>query len=185
MKKLNRKGFTLIELLAVIVIMAIILIVTVPNIIQSINDARVNSIHNLAVSAANTYNTAYGQDLVATNKVLGNIPEEISSNWQCIGDFAPAGALKTDKTLADVLGVSSNDVVLTAETEADKMTDAKLVINESTGKSGVTGTTCSAIRLKNGSAEVVFVAANGGRFYVAQNVTYAYSKDTAAKQNAQ
>ena len=96
MKKLNRKGFTLIELLAVIVILAIILVVTVPNIIQSINDARINSIHNLAVSAANTYNTAYGQDLVATagNKVLGNIPEKITSNWQCIGTLDSAADKK-------------------------------------------------------------------------------------------
>ena len=180
MKKLNRKGFTLIELLAVIVIMAIILIVTVPNIIQSIGDARVSSIHNLAVSAANTYNTAYGQDLVATDKVLGDIPEEISSDWQCIGDFAPGKALDTTKSLADVLGVSANDVVLEAATNDDKMTDAKLTVNASTGKSGVTATTCSAIRLKNGSAEVVLVAASGGRFYVAQKITYAYSKDTAA-----
>ena len=183
MKKLNRKGFTLIELLAVIVIMAIILIVTVPNIIQSINDARTNSIHNLAVSAANSYNTAYGQDLVATNKVLGDIPEEITEGWQCIGDFAPGKALNTTKSLAEVLGLSASDVVLDATTNDDKMTDEKLTVNASTGKSGVTSTTCSAIRLKNGGAEVVLVAANGGRFYVAQKITYAYSKDTSAKQN--
>ena len=187
MKKLNRKGFTLIELLAVIVIMAIILIVTVPNIIQSINEARVNSIHNLAVSVSNTYNTAFGQDLVATtnNKVLGNIPEYISGDWQCIGDLDTESNTSINKNLSEVLGISANDVVLTAATEADKMTDEKLVVNSSTGKSGITATTCSAIRLKNGSAEVVLVAANGGRFYVAQNVTYAYSKDPSAKQNAQ
>ena len=75
MKKLNRKGFTLIELLAVIVILAIILVVTVPNIISSINDARISSIHNLAKSTATTYDKAYAQDLVATsgNEILGNI----------------------------------------------------------------------------------------------------------------
>ena len=174
MKKLNRKGFTLIELLAVIVILAIILVVTVPNIIQSINDARTNSIHNLAVSAANTYNTAYGQDLVAasTNKVLGNIPEKISSNWQCIGDFESDGALKTDKSLATVLGLSANDVVL------------KGTVPSHTSLTNITKDYCSAIRLNNGGAEVILVATNGGRFYVAQKITYAYSKDTAAGQNA-
>ncbi len=168
---MKKKGFTLIELLAVIVIMAIILIVTVPNIIQSIGDARVSSIHNLAVSAANTYNTAYGQDLVATdaNKVLGNIPEKISSSWQCIGDFSSSGSLKTTKALADVLGVSDNDVVLTSDNIA---TDANL--------GTLTDAYCSSIRINNGGAEVILVAKNGGRFYVAQKVTYAYSKDTAA-----
>jgi len=179
MKKLNRKGFTLIELLAVIVIMAIILVVTVPNIIQSINDARANSIHNLAVAAANTYNTAYGQDLVAAtgNKVLGNIPEKISSSWQCIGAIDAAA----DKKLSTVLGLSENDVILTAaNATTDTLTDDHL---NKTNSKAVTATTCSAIRITNGSAEVVLVAKNGGRFYVAQKITYAYSKDTAAKQN--
>ena len=175
MKKLNRKGFTLIELLAVIVIMAIILIVTVPNIIQSIGDARVNSIHNLAVSAANTYNTAYGQDLVATasNKVLGNIPEKISSTWQCIGAFKPgANGNGSDKDLATVLGLNASDVVL-----GDKNGTVP-------GAGDITQTTCSAIRLNNGGAEVVLVAANGGRFYVAQQITFAYSKAVAANTKA-
>ena len=35
--------------------MAIILVVTVPNIIQSINDARVSSIHNLVQCLTYTY----------------------------------------------------------------------------------------------------------------------------------
>jgi len=176
MKKLNRKGFTLIELLAVIVIMAIILVVTVPNIIQSINDARANSIHNLAVATANTYNTAYGQDLVASagNKVLGNIPESISSNWQCIGslkDTKGTDDTTDDVPLSEILGLSSNDVVLTGTVPND------------TGLTSITASYCSAIRLNNGSAEVILVAKNGGWFYVAQKITYAYSKATAAGQN--
>ena len=49
MKKLNRKGFTLIELLAVIVVLAIIIVVTIPpgtisnnmpNISNTIDDAK-------------------------------------------------------------------------------------------------------------------------------------------------
>jgi len=173
MKKLNRKGFTLIELLAVIVIMAIILIVTVPNIIQSIGDARTNSIHNLAVSAANSYNTAYGQDLVATTKILGNIPEKITNDWQCIGAFTSGTTGNgSNKDLATVLGLNASDVVL-----GDK--------NGNVPDTGaITQNTCSAIRLNNGSAEVVLVAAQGGRFYVAQQITYAYSKATAANTKA-
>ena len=106
MKKLNRKGFTLIELLAVIVIMAIILIVTVPNIIQSINDARTNSIHNLAVSAANTYNTTYSQDQLASDKILGTLPEQINGEWKCIGAINLTDENGTiTKSLADILGL--------------------------------------------------------------------------------
>ena len=182
MKKLNRKGFTLIELLAVIVIMAIILIVTVPNIIQSINDARVNSIHNLAVSVANTYDTAYGQDLIASseNKILGNIPENMKGTWQCIGDFASDGRLKTNKSLAEVLGLSDTDVVLNGTVPAEDLT---VEDNLKAITSVTSGPTCSAIRLKNGAAEVLLVATNGGRFYVAQYHTYALSTASKAGQN--
>ena len=40
MKKLNRKGFTLIELLAVIVLLAVVLVVTIPSVISSMNKAK-------------------------------------------------------------------------------------------------------------------------------------------------
>ena len=40
MKKLNKKGFTLIELLAVIVILAVVLVVTVPSVLNTIADTR-------------------------------------------------------------------------------------------------------------------------------------------------
>lgn len=167
MKKLNRKGFTLIELLAVIVIMAIILIVTVPNIINSISDARVSSIHNLAVSAANTYNTAYAQDLVASdeNKVLGNLSDSVTSTWKCIGSITDGS-----KTLAGVLGLTETDVVLNQTDTAKVATDTATITSEF----------CSSIRLNNGSVEVILVAADGGKFDVSGKTVYAYSKDAEA-----
>ena len=43
MKKLNKKGFTLVELLAVIVVLALIMTLTVPSILSSMNSARQSS----------------------------------------------------------------------------------------------------------------------------------------------
>ena len=43
MKKINRKGFTLIELIAVIVILSIILIVAVPNLIETYKQSKLKS----------------------------------------------------------------------------------------------------------------------------------------------
>lgn len=40
MKKLNKKGFTLVELLAVIVVLAIIMVLTLPTIMNSLSSAR-------------------------------------------------------------------------------------------------------------------------------------------------
>lgn len=179
MKKLNRKGFTLIELLAVIVILAIILVVTVPNIINSINDARVSSIHNLAVSVANTYDTAFAQDLVATdtNKLLGDIPENITTTWKCIGDSSLTSTTGSKKALSEILGLSDKDVVLsgTAPTISTTGTETEM--------KAITTANCSAIRLYNGAAQVLLVAKDGGKFYVAQNHTYALSTASAGGQN--
>lgn len=187
MKKLNRKGFTLIELLAVIVILAIILVVTVPNIINSINDARISSIHNLAVSVANTYDTAFAQDLVATeaNKLLGDIPERMSTSWQCIGDTDLTSTTGQKKALSEILGLSSTDVILTGKVPSTVTTGAALTDDEREAitSAGGANATCSAIRIHNGAAEVLLVATNGGKFYVAQYYTYALSSDPAGQQN--
>ncbi len=40
MKKLNKKGFTLVELLAVIVILALIMVLVLPNVMDSMNSAK-------------------------------------------------------------------------------------------------------------------------------------------------
>jgi len=156
MKKLNRKGFTLIELLAVIVIMAIILVVTVPNIINSISDARVNSIHNLAVSVANTYDTIAAQDLIAESKQLTG--KAATATWTCISDAQ-----------ATLLGLSTNDVKLASdENVADEYSEA----TKTTG--------CSAIRLNTtGGAEVLLVAQTGGKFAVSGANVYALSTEDA------
>lgn len=162
MKKLNRKGFTLIELLAVIVILAIIVVVTVPTIISTIEDARVSSIHNLAKETANSYDTGVAQDLLVPGKTLGGA--EASTTWQCIGSIMQTAELgDASLSLADVLNLSTNDLVLTGTAPTgDDPTP--------------TAATCSAIRLKsNGAAEVLLVAADGGKFAISGELVYALS----------
>ena len=50
MKKLNRKGFTLIELLAVIVILAIVMVVTIPSVLRTMDSARDEQFKNAVLS---------------------------------------------------------------------------------------------------------------------------------------
>ena len=46
MKRLNKKGFTLIELLAVIVILAVVMVVTIPSVLNSMASARQKQLEN-------------------------------------------------------------------------------------------------------------------------------------------
>ena len=163
MKKLNRKGFTLIELLAVIVIMAIIVVVTVPTIINTIADARVNSLWNLAKSTANTYDNLVAQDMIASEKVLDEF--NIDNNWKCLRTTNSKG-----QSLAEILGISSTDVFING-TQAQIPTDMDLTKIKSLGA-------CSAIRLKNGSAEVLLIAnssSDSSKFAISGKIVYALS----------
>lgn len=57
--KLNKKGFTLIELLAVIVILAIVMTVTIPTVLSSMNNARKNQLQNAADTVGSWINEQY------------------------------------------------------------------------------------------------------------------------------
>ena len=173
MKRLNRKGFTLIELLAIIVILAIIVVVTVPSIIITISNARVQSIWNLAGGVANSYDTAVAQDLLATTPTLKGA--NATASWQCMGSImqtTEAGG-DTSVSLADVLDLSASDLVLTGNPPT-----------ESNGNLTVVTGTCSAIRVKaNGAAEVLLVANTGGRFAISGKTVYALSSADAGVQS--
>jgi len=154
MKKLNRKGFTLIELLAVIVIMAIILVVTIPTILNSISDARISSIQNLAVSTANSYNTIAANDLIAVTPQLSTA-QTVGTNWVCINE-----------ELAKVLDLPTTDVIIDEDGTA---------VDPSTTSNVVAGT-CSAIKVNaSGKAEVLLVATASGKFANAGSTVYGLS----------
>lgn len=174
MKKLNRKGFTLIELLAVIVILAIILVVTVPNIISSINDARVSSLHNLAVAAAQTYENAYAQDQLRTDKILGTIPEYVNGYWMPISHYENDDDDDGNViNLVDILGLSANDIVI--DCDEDNVFESQGDYPDEQDMSYITSATCSSIRIHNGKIELLLVAKPDGKFGIANKTVYAFS----------
>ena len=59
MKKLNSKGFTLVELLAVIIILAIVVGITIPAVLTTINTTRDKAFQTAADSAADWFEREY------------------------------------------------------------------------------------------------------------------------------
>jgi len=68
--KINTKGFTLVELLAVIVILAIIALITVPIILGVINDAKKGAAEDSAYGAIKATQLAYAR---ASESVSGEV----------------------------------------------------------------------------------------------------------------
>ena len=84
MRKLNRKGFTLIELLAVIVILAIVLVVTIPSVIKAMNSAKEKQLKNAADSVAEWFQKNYDLDNlpeIATGVETGYSTFMAGKNW--------------------------------------------------------------------------------------------------------
>lgn len=159
---MNRKGFTLIELLAVIVVLGLVLVVTVPSIIGNINNNKLSSLHTLSKEVAKWYDRKIVEDKLSTNKELVEIKD---NNWRCLRDI----------DTKNLYGLSDKNVKLSDGNATN------IDVNDNTGKiinSNVDdiGNMCSAIRLVDGKAEVLLIAAEGGEFDTNSSVgTYALS----------
>lgn len=171
MKRINRKGFTLIELLAVIVILAIIVVVTVPTILNSINDARLSSLHSLAKEVANQYDTLLAQDQLATgsNKVLGNAIVPDDGEWHCLKNIKK----DDNNSLFEIFDLSESAIypgdpdANINELENWGAIDDTVIFNEvGMANSYYKGSDlCSSIRINsNGKTEILLIAAEGGKF---------------------
>ena len=167
MKKLNKKGFTLIELLAVIVILAIIIALVFPQIMNVIDNSKISTIHSNAKSVVNWWETTTSADAIISDESQRQIPTDliskINDTWQCVDKVVSSNR----KSFADIAGLSETDYAMGGSYVA-------------TGIPGtVDGTTCSAVKINtSGQLEVLLVAAPGGKNYIAGKTTYAFSSAT-------
>lgn len=95
---MNRKGFTLIELLAVIVLISIIMIITVPNVVEYVKSSRETSYKILiknTISASKTYYEECEYGDLSDNIKYGSYACQINGNTieTTLGALANTGML--------------------------------------------------------------------------------------------
>ena len=130
MKKLNNKGFTLIELLAVIVILAIIMVVTIPNILTNIDTNKKKMFNTSADTVAKWVEDQYGL------YQLGD--EGLSNNFKTIIDGSTSKCSNTctlDTAALNAAGVKGSNY-----------TSASFTINNS-------GRACVTLVANNGQGD--------------------------------
>lgn len=69
MKKMNKKGFTLIELLAVIVILAVLMLLATPSVLNIMNNARKNAFATESLSLLKAAQTKYASEMLNSSQI--------------------------------------------------------------------------------------------------------------------
>lgn len=141
---MNRRGFTLIELLAVIVVLGLVLVVTVPSVIGNIRNNKISSLHTLSKEYAKWYDRISVEDKLSDTKKLVKISDSL---WHCIKDI----------DTSNLYGLNEKNIKLNG-TNNMIVTDGKI-----TNTSDINDM-CSAIRLVDNKAEVLLIATTDGEF---------------------
>ena len=142
---------------------------TYDELMDSFDENRITSLHSTAKGAANWYDEAVVADSLADFSEHRLTGIDVGNEWVCIGTLVNAQS-STDnpdyggKTLADMAGLSANDVNLNTTNVYNGV------------ESSITSDTCSSIRSTDNGTEVLLVATKGGSFDVeSASVVYALS----------
>lgn len=145
MKKLNRKGFTLVELLAVIIILAIVVGISIPAVLSTINNSRKKAAVTAAEVAANWVSEQY--------TILSVDSSAVDSTWKTI--CGADGSNCYNKTVSAGTNLKSF-LTATGMKEAD-VSAASIKLNS------------------NGKACVQITAKSAGAYYVNSDTTHTFA----------
>lgn len=122
--KLNKKGFTLIELLAVIIILAVLMLIAVPGIINMMNKSKVNAFRS---QSETIYKAAQNQ--AASELAEGN-------NVTCYARINGTESVTGSETALDLDGNNKIDYKATIDASG-KVTE--LLVYDRSGKYSISG----------------------------------------------
>lgn len=135
MKKLNNKGFTLIELLAVIVILAIVVAITIPSVLSSINGAKKKAYKTSLNTMADWLEREY-QMVQAGDTEIAPVDTNFSTKCNLTPDASGKVTCTIDADLIKAAGGKWNNYDLTAK-DANGNDINQIYINASNGRACV------------------------------------------------
>ena len=147
----------------------------IDDLLEYFDESRVSSLHSSAIGIANWYDEAVVFDALVSPNEMRLAGITVGEDWVCIGTLVNTQSSTENpdyggKSLADMAGLSANDVNLTTITPYNGI------------ESSITSNTCSSIRDADNGVEVLLVAVKGGSFDVSNaSVTYAFSTDDSGK----
>ena len=111
MKKLNRKGFTLVELLAVIIILAIVVGITIPAVLSTVNSSKDKAFQTAAETAADWLDRQYQSYMIGDENVSA-----VDTNYksQCVTSGTAGNCTSSDGLIISAGLKTSNVSSLTA-----------------------------------------------------------------------
>lgn len=121
---MNRKGFTLIELLAVIIVLALMAIIVIPDILDTLNQSKIQNYNFFITQVQNA-----SQDYAKDHNVLQNVT---TSNAVTISlkDLINDNYFKTplkDPRTNDTLDINNSTIAITLNSTGDIIYTVKLV----------------------------------------------------------
>ena len=133
MKKLNRNGFTLVELLAVIIILAIVVGITIPAVLTTINNTRVKAGVTAAESVADWVDRQYQTAVTGLSTDSGGNVATLDAYFseQCGSD---GSGCEGD----DGLDITDEGFIAAAGVKTSNVSAINVKINANTGRSCVT-----------------------------------------------